>query len=96
MAKTRTVVWPRRARSFSLDSARSEADAAATGNSPPQPKPNSAWAAVRKAKTTWAVGPSAAVSSTPAACTEHRTFIPPYHVGFPAAHVHCGPHSLSK
>lgn len=67
MAKTRTVVWPRLERSLSLDSARSEADAAATGNSPPQPKPKSACAAVRKANTVCALGPSAAVSSTPAA-----------------------------
>ena len=64
---TSTVVWPRSERSFSLDSARSEADAAATGNSPPQPKPKSACAPVKNAKTTYALGPSAAVRSTPAA-----------------------------
>lgn len=33
--KTSTTVWPRSALSFSVDSARSEADEAATGNSPP-------------------------------------------------------------
>ena len=66
MENTRTVVCPRSPFSSSVDSARSAADAAATGNSPPQPKPNSACAAVTKAKTACAVGPSAAVSSTPA------------------------------
>ena len=76
MEKTKTVVCPRSPFSSSVDSARSAADAAATGNSPPQPKPNSACAAVTKAKTACAEGPSAAVSSTPAAraeCTLRRT-----------------------
>ena len=67
MEKTRTVVCPRSPFNSSVDSARSAADAAATGNSPPQPKPNKAWAAVTNAKTACADGPSAAVSSTPAA-----------------------------
>ena len=67
MENTRTVVWPLRPFSSSVDSARSAADAAATGNSPPQPKPNSACAAVTKAKTACAEDPSAAVSSIPAA-----------------------------
>ena len=69
------MVCPRRPFSSSVDSARSAADAAATGNSPPQPKPKSACAAVTKAKTACAEGPSAAVSSIPAAGPGHASAV---------------------
>ena len=65
--KTSTVVRPRRPLRCASDSARSEADAAATGNSPPQPKPNSACAPIRNANVPRGVGPAAAVNNAPAA-----------------------------
>ena len=67
MENTSTVVRPRSPFRCSSDSARSDADAAATGNSPPQPKPNSACAPIRNANVARGVGPAAAVSSAPAA-----------------------------
>ena len=67
MENTSTVVRPRSPFRCSSDSARSDADAAATGNSPPQPKPNSACAPMRNANVARGVGPAAAVSSAPAA-----------------------------